>query len=57
MTNNNSISSMSLGEKAVIKGFLDKGGPYREKLLSMGLVKGTIFTLTKKAPLGDPVEI
>lgn len=30
---------------------------YRQKLLRMGLVKGSQFTLIRKAPLGDPVEI
>ena len=30
---------------------------YRQKLLRMGLLKGTTFTLIRKAPLGDPVEI
>jgi len=57
MTSNITISSMIIGEKARIKGFMDTGGSYREKLLSMGLVKETEFTLTKKAPLGDPIEI
>jgi len=30
---------------------------YKKKLLSMGLTKGVIFTVIKKAPLGDPIEI
>ena len=36
-----------------------KGGrtPYRAKLLSMGLTKGTEFKVLQFAPLGDPVEI
>jgi ferrous iron transport protein A len=30
---------------------------YRRKLLAMGLTPGTEFTVTRVAPLGDPVEI
>jgi len=51
------ISALSIGETAVITGYEKKPGPYREKILSMGLTKGTKFKLTKKAPMGDPLEI
>lgn len=57
MNNNNTLSMLLPGQKAKIKGFVNKNSQYREKILSMGLVKGTEFILTKKAPLGDPVEI
>ena len=30
---------------------------YRKKLLAMGLIKGTEFTVSRVAPMGDPVEI
>ena len=30
---------------------------YKKKLLAMGLTPGTEFTVTRVAPLGDPVEI
>ncbi|MBK4730534.1 ferrous iron transport protein A [Oxynema sp. CENA135] len=30
---------------------------YRKRLLAMGLTPGTEFTVTRHAPLGDPVEI
>ena len=48
---------MSVGETAEIIGYDPAEKSYRRKLLSMGLTKGTTFTLTKVAPLGDPVEI
>ncbi|MBN1151494.1 ferrous iron transport protein A [candidate division WOR-3 bacterium] len=51
------IGDLSIGEKAVIVGYEKKGEKYRQKLLSMGLTKGTVLTLLKRAPLGDPVEI
>lgn len=30
---------------------------YRRRLLSMGLIPGTTFTVVRKAPLGDPIQI
>lgn len=45
------------GEKAEITGYERSGKAYREKLLSMGLTKGTVLTLKKIAPLGDPVAV
>jgi ferrous iron transport protein A len=30
---------------------------YRQKLIAMGLLPGTEFTVSRIAPLGDPVEI
>ena len=51
------ISMLSVGDKAVIRGYDNRPGPYRDRVLAMGLTRGAEFTLTKKAPLGDPVEI
>lgn len=30
---------------------------YRQKLLAMGLIPGTLFQVARIAPLGDPIEI
>lgn len=30
---------------------------YRHRLISMGLLPGTEFTVSRIAPLGDPIEI
>lgn len=30
---------------------------YRKRLIAMGLIPGTEFTVSRVAPLGDPVEI
>jgi len=30
---------------------------YRQKLLAMGMLPGTEFTITRIAPLGDPIEL
>ena len=51
------ISGLAVGDRARITGYEKEAGSYRERVLSMGLTKGTEFTLTKKAPMGNPVEI
>lgn len=32
-------------------------GPLRQRILDMGLTKGTEVTIRKVAPLGDPLEV
>lgn len=55
MTKN--ISSLKVGEKAKVTGFEKGNKLYRQKLLSMGLTPGIEFTVTRLAPMGDPIEI
>ncbi len=51
------LADIAVGETGKILGF-DKGAQvYRQKLLAMGLVKGTEFVVARVAPMGDPVEI
>jgi ferrous iron transport protein A len=45
------------GKRGQVMGYADSDSSYRDKLLSMGLTKGTEFTVLRVAPLGDPVEI
>lgn len=46
-----------MGQQAMIAA-IDSGDPaYRHKLMAMGLLPGTPFTVTRIAPLGDPIEI
>lgn len=52
-----SLKQMAIGTKAKIKGYREGSREYRAKLLSMGLTRGTIIQVLKKAPLGDPIEI
>jgi len=40
-----------------VVGFGEGGKAYRKKLLSMGLTPGAEFSVTRYAPMGDPVEI
>jgi ferrous iron transport protein A len=51
------LKSLTTGESGRIIGFDQSGGVYRKKLLAMGLTPGTEFTVTRFAPMGDPVEI
>jgi ferrous iron transport protein A len=51
------LKNLSPGDRAEVIGYDTSQRSYREKLLSMGLTRGTIFTLKKVAPLGDPIEI
>ncbi len=51
------ISDLSIGDTAEVVGYESADKSYRKKLLSMGLTRGTVFTLRKVAPMGDPVEI
>ena len=51
------LSEMNVGESAKVRGFIRGSKAYRAKLLAMGHTPGTPFTITRMAPLGDPVEI
>ena len=51
------LDKMTPGCRAVITGYAEGPRPYRAKLLSMGLTRGTVIELLKVAPLGDPIEI
>jgi ferrous iron transport protein A len=51
------LRDLSPGERGEIVGFERSEAAYREKLLSMGITKGTQIVLKKIAPMGDPVEI
>ena len=52
-----SLNAMMVGDSGKIIGFTNSGKAYRKRLLAMGLTPGTVFTVTRFAPLGDPIEI
>lgn len=53
-----SIGDMEINSRGKVVGYAAGGAKnYRSKLLAMGLTRGTEFTVTRVAPLGDPVEI
>lgn len=52
-----SLSDMSVGDRGRVAGYQKGFEKYRKKLMAMGLIKGTEFTINRVAPMGDPVEI
>ncbi len=52
-----SLQQMFVGESGTVSGYTKGASAYREKLLAMGLTRGTQFTVERIAPMGDPVEI
>jgi ferrous iron transport protein A len=52
------ISDLKIGQKARIIS-LEQGPAksYRQRLIAMGLLPGAEFSVSRIAPLGDPVEI
>ena len=51
------LQEMAVGDSGRVAGFGAGSTAYRRKLLAMGLTPGTTFTVTRYAPMGDPVEI
>lgn len=51
------LKDLSVGDRARVLGFAEAGNAYRRKLLSLGLTPGAELSVTRVAPMGDPVEI
>lgn len=51
------LKELLVGDRAKVIGYLQSGGAYRRKLLSMGLTPGAELSVTRVAPMGDPMEI
>jgi ferrous iron transport protein A len=52
-----SLSTLQVGDCAKVIGYRAGDKAYRQKLLAMGLTRGVQFSIVRKAPLGDPIEI
>ena len=50
------LADLSQGTRLRVTGFADESA-YAAQLRRMGLVPGTIVTVVRRAPLGDPLEI
>ena len=50
------MSELKPGDKAVVIA-VSAQGEIAQRLVDMGLIKGTPFKVLRKAPLGDPLEI
>lgn len=51
------VSELHVGHKARIIALHSGDKVYRQRLIAMGLIPGTEFTVSRMAPLGDPIEI
>lgn len=50
------LSELAVGTSAVVKEFPKAGSAFL-RLREMGLLPGTVVTLVRTAPMGDPIEI
>ena len=57
MDDNKYLRDLAVGSMGRVVGYEKAARGYRGKLLAMGLTPVTEFTVTRHAPLGDPVEI
>lgn len=51
-----SLAELKPGQRARIAS-LEGAGPLVQRLYEMGLLEGTMVTLVRRAPLGDPMEV
>lgn len=52
------LLKLKRGDCLRVLGFVPHNNPIlRHRLLSMGLTRGTEFSVTRIAPLGDPIEV
>ena len=51
------MADLAVGTTGIVQGYTKDGSQYRQRLLAMGLTRGTGFEVRRIAPMGDPVEI
>lgn len=51
------LDTLIPGEKGIVGGFGAHTEEVRQRLMEMGLTKGTLVEVIRLAPLGDPIEI
>lgn len=51
------FTDLKTGQKARVTALLQGDKVYRQRLIAMGILPGTEFTVSRLAPLGDPIEI
>ncbi len=51
------MQDLKPGERARVVRLASGDRGYRQRLLAMGLTPGAEFTVRRRAPLGDPIEI
>lgn len=53
----NTLKSVALGQKAVVKSVQSKNSSLRNRLLSLGLIEGREVKVTRIAPFGSTIGI
>jgi Fe2+ transport system protein FeoA len=51
------LSELKKGDQARVVAYHNKEENYAQRLRSLGLIPGTLVTVKRFAPLGDPIEI
>ncbi len=51
------LASLAPGDRGIILSIRSTHNNVRQRLLEMGMIRGTSIELIKYAPLGDPIEI
>jgi Fe2+ transport system protein FeoA len=52
-----SLTTLAPGEEALVERVGSDTTNFRQRLLEMGIIKGTQIELVRYAPLGDPIEV
>ncbi len=51
------LADLQEGQVAKITKIAGRGGAIRQRLLDMGVTRGTAVRVERRAPLGDPIEV
>lgn len=51
------LNALTPGERGTIARITTKTSSVRQRLMEMGLTKGTAIELIRYAPMGDPIEV
>ena len=51
------LTNLQLNEKGIIERITTTNPQIRQRLMEMGLLKGTLVEIIRYAPMGDPIEI
>lgn len=55
--NGTTLDMLKPGERGTIQNIRSSAPRVRQRLLEMGLTKGTVIEVIRFAPMGDPMEI
>jgi ferrous iron transport protein A len=52
-----SLNNLLVGEIGIVSKFSSNDISFRQRLMEMGITRGTKISVERFAPLGDPIEI